>query len=220
MSRIGIGLAALSLCVMGCQHQNNSTAAIEQQTKSNKPIVALVPVIDHSHSDLTWSVSDELTRAVHERLLKHDALYLMGQEKVAAATKKLSNDHDPFGSNIEWIKRAFKDNEFVVFMELVEHNELPLYSSKEASLQDSAAELNMAMRVRVFDLRGPEPKVVLQELLQNSQHIPRQFTKANFYQVPWGNEAFDISPLGMAHAQLSREIASRLEDYILIAEKK
>lgn len=220
MSRFTTSIIALSLCAIGCQNKNNATAAVEQHIKINKPIVALVPIIDHSHSDLTWNVSDELTRGIYERLMKQDNLYLIGGEKIQAITKKLTNEHDPFGPNIEWVKKAFRDHEFVAFMELVDHDEVPLYTSKEMATADSAAELNMSVRMRVIDLRGTEPKIVLQELIRDSQHIPRQFTKANFYQVPWGNEAFDISPLGMAHAQLTREIASRVEDYILIAEKK
>jgi len=223
MSRFATSLIALSLCALlctgSCNHQNNDTAAV-QQVQSGKPMVALVPVIDHSHSDLTWNLSDELSRSVRKRLLQNGNFYLIGEEKVQAVTKKLTDENDPFGPNIGWIKKAFGQNEFVVFMELIEHDEVPLYASKEIAAQDSAAELNMTMRVRVLDLRGAEPKIVLQELVHDTQHIPRQFTKANFYQVPWGNEVFDISPLGMAHAQLTKELASRLEDYILISEKK
>lgn len=219
MSRLAINLLALSLCAMGCNHQSSETAAVEQQIKSGKPIVALVPVIDHAHSDLTWNLSQELSFSVRTRLLQQDHLYLIGEDKIQAITKKLSDMHDPFGANISWIKRAFAQHEFVVFMELVEHDEVPLYTSQETIAQDSAAELNMKMRVRVVDVRGAEPKIVLQELIHHSQHIPRQFTKVNFYQVPWGHETFDISPLGMAHAQLAKELSSRLEDYILISEK-
>lgn len=76
------------------------------------------------------------------------------------------------------------------------------------------------MRVRVFDLRGKEPKIVLQELIHDSHFIPRQFTQANFYQVPWGHESFSISPIGLAHAEFTKEISSRLEDYILMATKE
>ncbi len=64
----------------------------------------------------------------------------------------------------------------------------------------------MSVRVRVIDVREKTPKVVLQEIVEQSHHVPRQFTKANFNQVPWGDEAFDISPLGIAHDQLCKEL--------------
>jgi hypothetical protein len=78
----------------------------------------------------------------------------------------------------------------------------------------------MSVRVRVIDMRGKQPKIVLQELIHDTHHIPRQFTRANFYQVAWGKESFNISPMGLAHAQLTKEIASRLEDYILLAMRR
>ena len=42
-----------------------------------------------------------------------------------------------------------------------------------------------------------------------------------FSQVLWGDETFEISPLGLAHAKICQEISSRMEDYILLnCEKK
>lgn len=180
-----------------------------------KPIVAFVPVIDHSNNDLTWSLSQELTREVCGSLLQRDIFYLLSPDKVQIMVKKLNESHDPFGTDLAWVKKAFPNTEFVVFSEVVKHAETPLYPDKP---QDSPAELTMMVCIRVFDLRGQEPKIVLQELIQNTQNIPRQFTKANFFQISWGNEMFDISPLGMAHRDLIKEISSRIEDYILINE--
>lgn len=221
MSRLTIGLCALTLCGFGCYGQRETkTTAIQQQAVINKPIVAVVPVIDHSHSDLGWNLSEELTRSICARLLKQDHVYLVSPNKVQASVKKLKENQDPFGSDLTWVKRAFPQNEFVVFMELVEHKESPLYSSSEAEKQTSPAELNIAMRLRVVDIRGAEPKIVLQELLEDSQHIPRPFTRSNFVQVTPDSDTYDISPVGMAHAQLTKELATRLEDYILLAERR
>ena len=217
MFRTGLSLCAgLSLVLTSCNRgEDSSQSAAVQQVK--KPIVAIVPLIDHSQSGLNWNLSLELTKSIRENLLKRENLYLMGEDKVAGVLKKMHEAHDPFDANISWAKRLFPHDEFVVFMELAQHDEIPLFTSKESSPQDSPAELNMMVRLRVIDLRGNEPKIVLQELVQNREQIPRQFNKSNFYQVPWGNEMFDISPLGMAHAQLTKEISSRIEDYILIS---
>ena len=75
----------------------------------------------------------------------------------------------------------------------------------------------MTMRVRVFDVRGNEPKVILQELVQNSHFIPRQFTSEHFYQASWGTENFQITPVGLAHAKFTKELASRIGEYVLLA---
>ncbi len=215
MLRVGV-VMCLALLGMGC-YNNGSETALKQDSVKNKPIVAIVPIIDRSDSDLTWNLSDEFTHSVRERLFLRDNLYLISPEKINSVTKKLTESNDPFGPNTAWIKKAFPKNEFVVFMELVRHDEVP---NSASSPKDSAAQLTMTMRVRVFDIRGDQPKVVLQELVQNCEQIPRQFTKLNFEQVPYGNDMFDISPLGMAHAQLTKELSSRIEDYILLASHR
>ena len=119
------------------------------------------------------------------------------------------------------MKKSFQGDQFVVFLELVEHEEVYKQDRKKtADISECSADLNMSMRVRVFDLRGTEPKIVLQEMVHDSHFIPRQFTQTNFYQVPWGHESFSISPIGLAHAEFTKEIASRLEDYIVMSAKE
>jgi len=71
--------------------------------------------------------------------------------------------------------------------------------------------------VRVLDLRTPEPKIVLQELIHDVHFIPRQFTQSNFHQIAWGQAGYETSPLGIAHEELTKEISLRLEDYIIHA---
>jgi hypothetical protein len=165
--------------------------------------------------DLEWSVSEELTSTIHYRLLQKNRLYLVDHEKVASAVRKLDASHNPFGANLAWVKRAFPEDEFVIFMELVEHEEIP--ASQKGG---TASELNMAMRVRVVDLRHDFPKVILQEMVRGSHSIPKQFSREYFFQVPWGKESYSISPIGLAHSDLSQEVARRVEDYILLAMKR
>ena len=186
-----------------------------------KPIVSIVPVIDNTKSDYDWSLSDELSSTIYYRLAQQDNFFIVDAPQVRAKTKKLKEGENPFGPDISWVKKAFQGDDFVVFLELVEHEEVYKQDRKKtADPQECSADLNMSMRVRVFDLRGTEPKTVLQELVHDSHFIPRQFTQANFYQVPWGHASFSISPIGLAHAEFTKEIASRLEDYILMSSKK
>jgi len=210
-------LSALLVVLAGCAHKKSSDAAVQEQAVFGKPTVALVPLIDHSGSGLSWSLSDEFTSAIHQKLAAHEKLHLAAPSAIRAITKKLSDAQDPFGAKTGWIKKTFAASEYAVFMELVDHSEKPLYATAAG---EPPAEFTMSVRLRVFDLRGPEPKVVLQELVSDTQRVPKQFTSANFYQVPWGHEIYDISPLGMAHAQLFKEIAERVEDYILLSNRK
>lgn len=204
----------LSLVMAGCQHQNNEQTAFIEAKSSNRPIVAVVPVIDHSRNDLAWNLSQELSSAIQQRLVQTNHLYLPSPESFAGKTEKALASHHPFDADYSWVKKLYSPHEFVAFLELLEHREVPVSNAK-----DAPAQLNMTVRIRVFDIRGSSPKIVLQEIVEQSHHIPRQFTQTNFAQVPWGDEAYDVSPLGIAHDGLCKELTSRLEDYILLASK-
>lgn len=206
---IGLGILLLA----GCRHDNNSTTALIEKPATARPIVAVVPVMDRSRHELSWNVSLELTQALRSRLAQPGSLYLLSEDQVYALTRKSINGNDPFGVETAWVKKGYQQNEFVAFFELIDHREQSLAAEESEA---SPAELTLAMRVRVFDLRGETPKIVLEERVEQTHHIPKQFTRTQFNQVPWGDEMFEISPLGIAHQKLCQELASRVEDYILI----
>jgi hypothetical protein len=212
-------MVASVLFVSSCQKEDED-AAFVPSASSSKAVVAVVPVIDNSHSDVSWSLSEEFTYAIYDRLAQKNQLFLIEAQKVRSLTKKLPENCNPFDQDLQWVKKIFSEDDFVVFLELVDHQETPILGQRKSSPRDCAAELNMTMRVRVLDIREAEPKIVLQELIHDSHHIPKQFTRFNFTQVAWGETTYSISPLGLAHAQFSKEIANRVTDYILIAKNK
>lgn len=212
-----LAAAALTLMTCSCAHKTRSETAVQEQAISGRPVVSIVPLIDHSHSGLSWNLSDEMTSSICQRLASQDKLHLCSPESVKSVTKKLNDRHDPFGLDTSWIKKAFSGSEYVAFLEMIEHGERPLPSQDR---KDASAEFAMSVRVRLFDLRGSEPKVVLQEIVSDIQRLPKQFTSAHFHQVAWGDDTYVISPLGIAHAGLAKEIAERIEDYILISYPK
>ena len=209
---------SLALLAVGCQQNTkHSEQAMYTQTGKVKPIVALVPLIDNTKTKVSWNLSDELTSAVHYRLMQKDRLYLIDSAKVGSMVKKLKESNNPFDLDIAWVKKVFFENEFVIFMQLLTHEEFLIASKESTNDKELPAELSMSVRVRVIDLRQDEPKIVLQEIIQDSHYLPKQFTSANFTQVEWGKDNYGISPLGVAHSQLAKQIASRLEDYILLS---
>jgi hypothetical protein len=213
--------ACCALLLTCCQKDQSAQKTAQVTSKMGlKPIVAVVPVIDTTKNELSWSLSDELTGSIQQRLAQKNKLFLVDLHQVRAQTKKLDGAINPFGTDLSWMKKSFAGDEFVVFMELIEHEELFVTDKKKPDEpQNCAVDLNMAMRLRVVDLRGEQPVIVLQELVHNSHFIPKPFTSLNFYQVPWGEDLFSISPIGLAHAAFCKEIASRVEDYILLSEK-
>jgi hypothetical protein len=211
-------LGILLLLFSGCEKQ----AAQQPQAhlyQRQRPIVALLPVIDHSQSELSWNLSEEFTGLIHHRLMQKETIYLVDKERVRSLAKNIKQG-TPFDLDMSWLKKTFFDQEFVVFMELTAHEELSYRSPEGTSLKDGPSEILMKMRLRVFDLRGENPKIALQEILTNSHTLPKQFTQFHSDQIPWGSDHFSLSPLGMAHMQMAKEIAADLEEYILLSLKE
>ncbi len=215
-SYLYFALAATSLLI-GCQKNKEETVSLKESIRQ-APTLAIAPVIDNSKQSLGWDVSQEFTHALCLRLEKTDRVSLSELRSAKTLAKKLKANHHPFTGDLQWAKTAFPKEDFVVFLELLEHDEVPNQSTPEASPEECSAQLNLSMRIRVLDLRSQMPKVILQEIVRDSHFVPRQFTHYHFHQEPWGSEDFSISPVGIAHAQLIKEVASRVEDYILITK--
>lgn len=219
MLRALLSLVILAFTATGCNLAPQQEQ-IQEAQNILKPIVAIMPVID-STEDSTWNLSDEFTYCIAHQLAKKNHFFLLDLDKSRAIPYQLSYDQNPFAQDVQWLKKTFLNHEFVVFLELIEHDEVIRHSNKK--LTDSkkcSAELLMTMRIRIFDLREEEPKIVLQELIHQSHFIPRPFTRSNFQQEKWGHETFAISPMGLAHAQFIKHISNRLEEYILWAAHK
>jgi hypothetical protein len=211
----------LALLAVGCNKEDRTP----QQTKAyengtTKPVVAIVPLIDSARHHLPWDLSHEITSLIHYRLTQKDTLYIVDQEKVQSMLKRVKDTHHPFDTDFAWMKKVFLDDEFVVFMELIHHEQADVPAREVTASEDLPKELTIQVRLRVIDLRPETPKIALQEIIRDAHFIPKEFTTTHFVQVEWGKDNYSISPIGMAHAHISKEISNRLEDYILLAMKK
>lgn len=200
-------LIAVALLSFGCQnkHHYQNSSTLYYTDGDAKPTVALVPVIDSSGYELPWSLSEELTAMINERLSTDGIFFVTPKEDT------LSHIDTPFNKNISWIRQEFHDYDFVVFLELVEHEKI-----KEKKDSDSSSNLNMAMRIRLVDNRGKQPKVVLQELLKDSYFISKSLLPVNYNQFAWNSTEYPNTPMGGAHLQLCKNVAERLSDYLII----
>jgi hypothetical protein len=193
----------LGLLVFSCSRQGSEQAYFDREGQA-KPIVSVVPLIDHSGSQVGWNLSEELTSGIRGRLINKGKLFLGNEVRAQEVAKKLNSRQNPFSEDLSWLKACFDKEEFVAFFELIEH--------EEVAGQELASTLNMSVRIRVIDLRESEPQVVLQEIVHDSHFIPKHFN------IRWNQEGFGISPMGLAHTQLTQEITKQLEDYILFAK--
>ncbi len=180
-----------------------------------KPIVAFMPVFDRSQHRLPWNVPQQLTANVLHYLSMKEQLYLVDLEKTGQLSKEMTPSDDPFGPDLHWLKKKFRSEEFVAFVELSKHEETLLNFHKTFPDADCPAELYLSARIRVFDLRGAKPKLVLSEVINHSENIPKEFNRINKRPE---QENFQTTPQGMAHNTFAKEIAQRIEDYVLRAQ--
>jgi hypothetical protein len=208
-------ILSFAIFFSGCSSktQQETSMTIYHEDGRSKPIVAIPPLMDTTSFDCPWSLSDEFTNMIFSKLQESGGIFVQKSEE-------LPSNENPFSSDLSWVKRDFQGNEFVVFTELVEHESSPTIRSSEVSSQDVSSNLNMSVRVRVVDLRGHTPKIVLQEMIRDSYFVPRMLFPVDYNKISWGSDEYSLSPMGMAHGQLIREVASRVSDYILLAKSR
>lgn len=204
----------LTVLIAGCTHQSNMPVTRYHDDGRAKPIVAVAPIIDTTSFDAPWSLSEELTSMIVQRT------GLSGEIFVQAAENNAFTEN-PFSGDLSWMKREFEAKEFVVFLELVQHEAVPVSQEKKnLPPQEISTNLNMSLRMRVIDLRGPTPQIVLQEMVKESYFVPKTLMPTDYSQVVWGSDQYKKSPMSIAHAQLAEEISHRISDYILLAKSR
>lgn len=210
---ISIGLA---LTALACSHSGNELSRFHEDGRA-KPAVAIASVIDTTSLDIPWSLSEELTSAIVRRIASDGSIYTIAKEDLAYT-------ENPFSNDLSWVKREFSDNEFVVFLELVEHEEAPASKGKKkADIEvpfETSTNLKMAMRLRVLDLRGLTPRIVLQEIVRDAYYIPKNMIPTDYNVAVWGTDEYTQSPMNLAHLQLVQEISTRVSEYIHLAKSR
>jgi hypothetical protein len=207
-----LALAILSLFVFTSCGNKTET---EQQHVSKyyddgraRPVVAVGTVIDSTSYDLPWSLSEELTHLVQKQLSTNQNIFLASTDEI---DEFLTNSDNPFDANVSWMKDRFEPNEFLVFLELINHNELK---------KDSITNLDMTVRIRIVDVRTKKPRVILQECLKDNYYIAKGSIKEDYQSTVWGSNEYDNSRMGMAHKQLAKDIADRISDYIALSKSR
>ena len=76
----------------------------------------------------------------------------------------------------------------------------------------------MAMRVRIIDLRGKQPKIILQELLEKKASLKGSLAFIDYDAYHWASTSFSLLPIGIAHKDFTSLLAERVEEYIMVAK--
>ena len=213
MRRLALALTTALFCV-GCCNTCSDTGLYEK-TGQMKPIVAVLPVVDRTAgSGLPWDFAAEMTDEIRKRIYDSPRLYLLREGGTAeiALSLSCSNPYD-----IQPL--ALKDmgaSEFLIVTEIVDQKQTP-YGFHTAKTEETGAVLSVKMRVRVIDRRNPEPKVLLQELIECDHIVARPYLNTDYQKTQWGMDQFHNTPMGLAHSKIVRELVSHVEGYIVAA---
>jgi hypothetical protein len=201
-------LFAAAFATSCCNRCNDTSMTRYHEDGRAKPVAAMPAIIDTSSFDAPWSISEEMTSTIVKMISRSGKIFLQSQDDFAIASNPFTN------GDFSWMKREFQNQEFAVFLELVEHEFTPSRNSPNSN------NLKIGVRVRVIDLRGSNPKIVLQEMISESYFIPKTLIPVDYNIVTWGTEDYENSPMRMAHTQIAQEVASRISEYILLAKSR
>lgn len=206
----------LGLLAVSCSQNNEQMSRYHEDGRA-KPVIAVASMIDTTSFDCPWSLSEELTSMIVQQMGQGGKIFVH-------STPEFPFVENPFGNDLSWVKREFHNEEFVVFLELVEHANTPVLKGNKTpanlSPQEVSTNLEMAVRIRVIDVRGSAPKIVLQEIVRDSYYIPKTLIPVDYNQIVWGSDDYRKTPMSIAHIQLAQEITARLSDYILLAKSR
>ena len=202
----------VTLAAFGCARNGSDEMSRFHEDGRAKPSLAIASILDTTTFDASWSLSEELTDGIMNLVGRNGRIFVHSCEESPFT-------NNPFGPDLSWMKREFHSEEFVAFLEWVEHEFAPV-KAKSVPIQEASMNLNMAVRLRVVDVRSPTPKIVLQETIRDSYFVPKTLIPNDYSVDVWGTEGFRKSPMGVAHAQLIRDIADRIADYILLAKSR
>lgn len=199
----------LALCLLAfssCQKRSMDSLSMFNQAGDLKDKLALVHMIDSSAYPHTWNVSDELTETLNKELSRKDTFYVMDIKNEV----ELSTIKNPFSNDTRWILQDFAHVDYVVFTELLKHEQI----TEKNNPYPSNYTLDIALRVRVFKKKENRFEVVLQEIQKDSFILPTIFQNSFMTQPNYQEKGFELSPIGLAHQKFISAAAKRIRDYI------
>ncbi len=209
---LGVALTSTS-CV-----RSYRDTSLYQSTGQIKPIVSVMPVINTTgQQGPDWDYAREFTDEIRKRVFDSSRLYLLREGGSMALAREFSTPNPmEIPSDIKSRLGAASAAEYVVVTEFLDQKEIPYETaSSRATQEEAGAVLSVALRVRVIDLRGDTPKVVLQEIIDQEHMVAKPYLKTDYTKASWGTDAYASTPLGMAHSKVVRELVAHVESYII-----
>ena len=204
---------------MGCQKKQETSFSKYFDDGRAKPTIALLPLKSKTLPNLPWNVVEELEANVKQNIMQMGHLYVLNEEQIENGILHLqSND---LLSEKNDLNAIFQPAEFVVQMELIDHQNLKILKPEKAhEINDIENVLNLKMRLVVIDVRKTIPQIVLHEIVDKDQLIDSAQNKINYKEVGIGSTDYYKTPVFLAHRKLCVDLSERINQYIQVARSR
>jgi hypothetical protein len=182
---------------------------------TKKPSLTLLPMIDEAKNPLAANLAPQLSKAVRNRIKRVGKMYIPPPEKMQNALRVVSLKELAATHNLKQFL-AFQGSDFVVVTELSEFQVVPYKRGqiKPLYIQNldprEAKVLMMAVRLKIIQLSGKEPRVVRQELVRSNHMLSLQQVAS----LSKGDE----DTIDMVRSRLSRDLAEKIEETICVRQ--
>lgn len=210
--------ALLALVTVGCGGPRYVDYFPYHDDGVAKPKVALMPIRDSSDHALSWNISEEIAEGIYYELMNSGEFYAVSPKEIGPVWQK-SGEIDFFSSDTSYV-REFRNTDFIVAMEVIERSVVPCDPCTQR--QTPAANprnlvINVAIRVKILDVRYCEPKIVLYEVFRtNYAGTPDRCGPDGT--ICWKEEGYSRSFCGRGHQRVIHQLAQRLEEVIWSAK--
>lgn len=206
--------ALFALLLSGCSNSRYVNYFPYHDSRTTKPTIALMPMINSLRYETSRDFSRELTAQMRYEIMDNEQLELIGSQQMDSALIAMGSI-DPMGNNISYSK-AFAPCEFLVVTELLEHKYLPDEAGKANPLHSVQGHLCnhvlvMKMRIRMIDLRNPTPCVILQEIIEDKYMVGRDAEAIDQALLTGKTTSHKVSPLAIAHRRFIKDCVCHIE---------
>jgi hypothetical protein len=207
---------SVMLLSQGCVHRE--CRYIDDGVQLPPPRVALLEIKNSTDCAVPWSLSEELSLGVYAACGSLPHIYWQTAQQVNFTYKDWYSC-DPFGYNLACVADRFPYSDFVVAIELLEHSSVPiakgcLSPAFPAQANRCNTVLQMRARLRIIDLRGIEPRILRQEIVNGDYFIPEEAARVDYWKLRWGTALFADTPWGHAHRRLVDQLSRRIQRHI------
>lgn len=197
--------AFLALVAVGCGGPRYVDYFPCHDDGTPKPKVALMPIMNTGCS-LPWDLSEEIYDGMYYELMNSGEIYLVSPKEMGKGW--LNRNSINFFSNDFSCMQDFSNTDFVVVMEVIERSVCACDPCAPSNLS-----LTMRVRIKMIDIRGCEPKIVLYEIFKTSYTgIQKNADIEN--EIFWRDECYPKTFCGKGHHRIIYMLTKRLEEVI------